>query len=187
MFEYVVVLTGVVIGLALTHLMQGLARMIEHPGRARVWWVHIAWVVYMFVSTVFWWWWEYSLRNTGAWTFQLYIFVIGYAFLLYLICAVLVPSDIAPFDDFKSYFMARRRWFFGLLIAWLGIDVIDTWTKGPAHFAALGIEYPIAQVGLALLCLIGLVSARERVQIIVWVLVVGYQTSRIVRFFDVVR
>jgi hypothetical protein len=187
MFEYVVILTGVIIGLALTHLMQGLARIIEHPGRVRVWWLHLAWVVYMFVNAVFWWWWEYSLRLTKAWTFELYVFVLAYAFLIYLICAVLFPSDIRPHADFKSYFMARRRWFFGLLIAWLGVDVIDTLTKGSDHFASLGIEYPIAQAGLALLCLVGLLSPRERVQIAVWVLVVGYQTSRIVRFYDVVR
>lgn len=40
-FEYVIVLRGVVIGLALTHLLQGVAKIIEHPGRARVWWVHL--------------------------------------------------------------------------------------------------------------------------------------------------
>jgi len=178
MFEYVVVLTGVVIGLALTHLMQGIARMIEHPARARVWWLHLG------VQAVFWWWWEFRLRLIADWSFQLYAFVLGYAFLIYLICAVLFPSDVAPFEGFKAYFMARRRWFFGLLIGWLAIDVFDTWAKGPAYFASLGIEYPLAQAGLALVCLVGLISPRERVQVVVWLLVVGYQSSRILRFFD---
>jgi hypothetical protein len=186
MFEYVVVLTGVVIGLALTHLMQGVAKIIEHPSRVRIWWVHLAWVAYMFVSAVFWWWWEFSLRLITNWTFQLYAFVVAYAFFIYLICAILFPSDIAPFDGFKDYFMARRRWFFGMLIAWLAVDLLDTRMKGAAHFASLGIEYPIAQAGLALVCLAALLSPRERVQVAVLVLVLVYQTSRIVRFFDVV-
>jgi len=184
MFEYVVVLTGVVIGLALTHLMQGIARIIEQPGRMRIWWLHLGWVGYMFVNAVFWWWWEFRLRLIPNWSFQLYAFVLGYAFLIYLICAVLFPSDAAPFQSFKDYFMARRRWFFGLLIGWLAIDVFDTWAKGPVYFASLGLEYPIAQAGLALLCLVGLLSPRERIQVAVWLLVVGYQSSRIVRFFD---
>jgi hypothetical protein len=187
MFEYVVILTGVVIGLALTHLMQGVAKLIEHPGRVRVWWVHLGWVVYMFVSAVFWWWWDYRLRTTGAWTFELYAFVLAYAFLIYLICAVLFPSDIAPFKDFKDYFMGRRRWFFGMLIVWLAIDVVDTWAKGAAYFASLGLEYPLSQAGLALLCLVGLLSPRERVQVAVLLLVIAYQTSRIIRFYDVAR
>jgi hypothetical protein len=186
MFEYVVVLTGVVIGLALTHLMQGVAKIIESPGRVRIWWVHLAWVAYMFVSAVFWWWWEFRLRLITNWTFQLYAFVVIYAFFIYLICAILFPSNIAPYDGFKSYFMARRRWFFGMLIVWLAVDLLDTWMKGAAHFASLGIEYPIAQLGLALVCLVGLVSPRERVQVAVLLLVIVYQSSRIVRFFDVV-
>ena len=184
MFEYVVVLTGVVIGLALTHLMQGVARIIEHPGRTRVWWVHLGWVAYMFVNAVFWWWWEFRLRLVTSWSFQLYAFVIGYAFLIYLICAVLIPSDVGPLQSFKAYFLARRRWFFGLLIAWLAVDVFDTWTKGAAHVASLGMEYPIAQAGLALVCFVGLLSPRERVQAAVLLLVFGYQLSRILRFFD---
>ena len=185
MFEYVIVLTGVVIGLALTHLMQGVARIIEHPRRVRIWWVHLGWVAYMFVSAVFWWWWEYRLRLIGSWTFQLYAFVVGYAFFIYLICAVLFPSEIAPYDGFRDYFLARRRWFFGMLIAWLAIDLLDTWAKGAAYFHSLGLEYPIAQGGLALACLAGMLSPRERVQVAVLVLVVGYQSSRILRFFDV--
>ncbi|MEO7904579.1 MAG: M48 family metallopeptidase [Candidatus Saccharimonadales bacterium] len=39
MFEYIIVLISIVIGLALTHLMQGIAGLIQHPGRDRIWWV----------------------------------------------------------------------------------------------------------------------------------------------------
>jgi hypothetical protein len=187
MFEYVVVLTGVVIGLALTHLMQGVAKIIEQPDRVRMWWVHLGWIGYMFVNAIFWWWWEFRLRLIPSWTFQLYAFVLVYAFLIYLICAVLVPSDAAATRSYKDYFIARRRWFFGMLIAWLAIDLVDTLVKGWAHFASLGIEYPIAQAGLALACLVGFVSPRERVQIAVLLLVIVYQASRIVRFFNVVQ
>lgn len=74
-----------------------------------------------------------------------------------------------------------------MLIAWLAIDFLDTWAKGSAYFQSLGIEYPIAQVGLALVCLAGLLSPRERVQAVVLLLVAAYQTSRIVRFYDFVR
>ena len=62
-----------------------------------------------------------------------------------------------------------------------------TLAKGSAYFASLGLEYPIAQAGLALTCLVGLLSPRERVQIAVLLVVTAYQASRIVRFFDVVQ
>jgi hypothetical protein len=184
-FDYVMMLAAIVIGLALTHLMQGVGRIVENPRAAKVWWVHLVWVAHTGLLSVFWWWFEFALRRTPVWTFQLYAFVLGYAFLIYLICTILFPTDLGPGRDFKSYFLSRRKWFFGLLIASLVVDVIDTLTKGVAHFASLGIEYPLSQAALALLCVFGIASRRDRVQAVVAVLAFGYLVLRVVRFFDV--
>jgi cell division protein FtsW (lipid II flippase) len=81
-------LTAIVIGLAMTHLMQGVGRIVEDPRGSRIWWVHLVWVAHMALLSVFWWWFEYKLRLIATWTFQLYAFVLGYAFLIYLICSI---------------------------------------------------------------------------------------------------
>jgi len=187
MFEYVVVLTGVIIGLAVAHLMQGVAKIVEQPKRVRIWWVHLVWVAQMGLLCMFWWWFEFRLRLIGSWTFQLYAFVLGEAFLLYLQCAFLFPHDLNAHQSFKEYFLARRRWFFGLILANLAIDMLDTWAKCSVYFASLGLEYPITRVVLALLCIAAILSPRERVQGAIVVLVFGYQLSLIARFYDVVR
>lgn len=187
MFDYVFVLVSIVIGLALTHLMQGVARIVERPGRVKIWWVHLVWVAHMVLTTIFWWWWEFRLRLVATWTFQLYAFVLCYAFFIYLICALLFPSELGEHEGFKDYFLSRRRWIFGMLIAWLAVDLLDTLAKGSAYFVGLGLEYPLAQAGLALLCLIGMLSPRERVQGAVVLLVFGYQLSRVLRFYDLAR
>ena len=116
-FDYVMMLTAIVIGLAMTHLMQGVGRIVEDPRGSRIWWVHLVWVAHMATLAVFWWWFEYSLRLIAAWTFQLYAFVLGYAFLIYLICTILFPSNLGKHIGYKEYFISRRRWFFGLLAA----------------------------------------------------------------------
>ncbi|THD53609.1 MAG: hypothetical protein E8A12_18335 [Phenylobacterium sp.] len=51
----------------------------------------------------------------------------------------------------------------------------------PAEASSLSASETLPEV---LLCLVGLLSPRERVQVAAWLLVVGYQSSRIVRFFD---
>jgi hypothetical protein len=186
MFEYVIVLTSIVIGLALTHLMQGIAGLIQHPGRDRVWWVHLAWVAHMFLSTIFWWWWEFRLQHVAAWTFAVYFFVIFYAFYLYLICAILFPKDIEGYDGYQDYFLSRRGWFFGLLIGWLAIDLVDTLIKGADYFASLGLEYIIVQSVFALFCVIGIFTRRTRVQAGIVLFVLGYQVMRALRFYDTV-
>jgi len=186
MFEYVIVLISIVIGLALTHLMQGIAGLVQHPGRTRIWWVHLVWVAYMFLCTVFWWWVEFRLQIIETWTFSLYFFVICYAFYVYLICALLFPKDLEGYDGYRDYFLSRRRWFFGLQIGWLALDLIDTWIKGEEFLASLGTEYIVGGVVLLLCYVTGLITRRERIQAAIAVAVLANQISWIWRVFNTV-
>lgn len=184
-FDYIMTLVAVVIGLALTHLMQGVGRILENPRKAKIWWVHLLWVAQMSLITVFWWWFQFQLRLTPEWTFQLYAFVLGYAFLIYLICTLLFPADLGDHPDFKHYFLSRRRWFFGMLGTLLVIDVFDTLSKGRAHFESLGLEYPVMQTALVIVCIVGMITPRPRVQAVLVVLTIGYSLLRILRYFYV--
>lgn len=186
MFEYIIVLISIVIGLGLTHLMQGIAGLIQHPGRDRIWWVHLVWVAYMFLSSIFWWWWEFRLQIIETWTFALYFFVVSYAFYIYLICAVLFPKDLEDHQGYKEYFLSRRRWFFGLLIGWSALDLVDTWIKGAEHFASLGAEYIVVQIVLTLGALVGLITRREAVHAAIAVSFLGYQVNWALRVFHTV-
>ena len=58
-FEYVSVLTSIVIGMGIAHLLRGVARVIQHRGRGTSDWVHLIWVAFMFFQAIFFWWWEW--------------------------------------------------------------------------------------------------------------------------------
>jgi hypothetical protein len=58
--------------------------------------------------------------------------------LLYLICAILMPSDLGSYANYRAYFYSRWRWLFGLPLVFSIIDLIDSAPKGPAHLMALG-------------------------------------------------
>jgi hypothetical protein len=152
-FNYVMVLASVIIGLAVTHLLQGVARLIQHPDRKKLYWVHLLWVALMFLNALFLWWWEYQLSRTQHWTFELYVFVLTFAVVLYLICAVLVPSELAGYADYRAYYYSRRRWIFGLLLLFSLMDFADTAFKGTAHLASLGWPYLAAVVTRSVLLL----------------------------------
>ena len=162
MFNYVMVLASVIVGLGVTHLLQGVVGIVQHPGRERVYWIHLVWVAATFLRAIFWWWFQFRLAATPQWTFGLFIFVLAYAFLIYLICALLFPRDLADYDGFKSYYYSRRGWFFGLNLFGLGVDVIDSLSKGLDHFRSLGPQYPIIMATLALLFLITMRTRNER-------------------------
>jgi len=89
LFEYVAVLTSIIIGLGMAQLLMGVTRLIQHPEQAKPYWVHLCWVFYMFLFSVFWWWWEFELGAIKEWTFGVYLFVIFYAFLVFLLCRAL--------------------------------------------------------------------------------------------------
>jgi len=42
MFEYVTVLTSIIVGLGITHLLQGTTRLIQEPEAGRPYWVHLS-------------------------------------------------------------------------------------------------------------------------------------------------
>ena len=162
MFEYVAVLTSIIIGLGIAHLLQGAARLIQHPGQDRVYWVHLAWVVYSFFWAIFWWWFEFQLVQVEVWTFPLYLFLILYAVLIYMVCALLFPLSLAGYDGFKDYFLSRRTWFFGLWTLISLLDIYDSWLKGAEHFSSLGPQYLLTQVGLVALFVVAARTRNER-------------------------
>jgi hypothetical protein len=181
-FEYVMVLASIVVGLGLTHLLQGVLDIVQDQKR-RLYWVHLLWVGTIFIQTVFWWWWEFGFSQVATWTLPLYFFVVGYAFLLYLICGLLFPRNIEAFGDFKTYFYARRAWFFGALATFSLLDFLDTLLKGMRHFLSLGPEYIIATSLIIVFSIIAAIVRNERFHATFAVALFAYQLIWALRNF----
>jgi hypothetical protein len=183
LFTHIRIVLGMVIGLGITRMLAGLAGFIQHPGRYRVSLLHLLWVGSILLELVLFWWWEFGLSRIPAWSFGVYLFLVGYAVVLYLISALLFPDNIAEYAGYEDFFIRRRRWFFGLLAATFVLDVVDTLIKGTEHWSQLSGDYLVqVPIGLAL-CLVACVSARRGVHIAlasVHVLYQAYWIGRVV-------
>jgi len=145
-FLHVRVLLGMIVSLGLAHLLRQFARIAEHPRDKRVYWVHLLWVLSVFLFLLHFWWWEFRLSAIVAWTFNLYLFVALYALLLYLLCVFVLPDSLHDYADYRDYYYSRRRWFFGMLAAVYVVDYVDTFLKGVQYLHGFGAEYPARNV-----------------------------------------
>jgi hypothetical protein len=180
------VLLGIIVGLGLTHVLRHVARIIEHPGKHRVYWVHLVWVLSVFLFLLHFWWWEFRLSSMAQWTFEVYLFVALYALLLYLLCVFVFPESLEDYTGYRDYFYARRRWFFGTFALVYVVDLVDTWLKGSAYFEALGPEYLVRNLAHVALFLIAIATPRPGFHAALAVLVLLYQISWIVRLYEII-
>lgn len=174
-----------VVSLGMARLLSGMAGFVQHPGRKRPYAVHLLWALSLLISLMHFWWWEFSLARLVVWRFEVYFFVVGYAALFYLLCAILFPDDLAEYSGYRQYFYSRRKWFFGLLAATYVADVFDSWIKGPAHLAAQGPEYLARTVAYVLLCIVAARTENVRFHVAFAVGSLLYQVSWILRLYDV--
>jgi hypothetical protein len=182
-YSHVRIIVGVVVSLGLTQLLRGSAYLIQHPKKTQVYWVHLAWVLFMFLYVLHFWWWEFSLRERGDWSFAVYLFTISYAVLIYLICSILYPETIADYTGYEDYFLSRRPWFFGLLIAIFALDLEDTFLKGRQYYAQLGPEYPIRAAVFILACAVAIKTRNKYYHRAFALAGVAYQLSYIFRLY----
>jgi hypothetical protein len=185
-YLHIRVLLGMVVGLGLTHLLRQFARIVEHPLGKRVYWVHLLWVLSVFLFLLHFWWWEFRLSTLVNWTFNLYLFVVLYALLLYLLCVFVLPESLQDYADYRDYFYSRRRWFFGALATVYLVDFIDTLVKGQDYLQGFGLEYPLRNALHIAACLVAIATARPWFHAAFAVLALLYQLSWIARQFEII-
>jgi hypothetical protein len=131
---------SILVGLSLARLLSGAAQLAQ-PERKRVYWVHLAWMLFMFFYVIAFWWWEFELRTVSQWTFPVYVTLIMYGVLVYFLCALLSPESLKDYEGFKHYFYSRRKWFFGAMAVMFLVDIYDSYVKGLEHVLWLGNLY----------------------------------------------
>jgi hypothetical protein len=161
LYLHVRVLLSIILGLAVTRLVGGVAGFIQHPARHHVSLIHLGWVAWALMNVLTFWWWEFRLSSVEHWSFALYFFICIYASMYFFVSVLLFPTDIEGYSGYHDYFMSRRAWFFGFVALTEALDLVDSWIKGPEHFRSLGPEYFVLIGGFIAGCAI---AARTRNQ-----------------------
>jgi hypothetical protein len=183
-FVHVRMIIGIIVALSIGRLLSGLAVFVQHPGRNNFDAVHFIWTLFTFMSVIQLWWWEFHLSNV-TWTFPVFCFVVFYASTMYFLCTLLFPDTLYEYDGFRNYFMSRRKWFFGILIAFVILDIVDTAIKGTAYLHSFGAEYWLRAGVFVLVCLTATRVESRRFHLAFAVIALLYELSWVVRRYDV--
>src|SRR6266480_2599863 len=147
-FEYLSVLISIILALGMTRVLGGVGEMLQARSRRHIYWVHIVWIVNLFLYLVVAWWIFYRWRNQQPWAFFLFIFVLISPTILYLASLLLFPGegDVDLAVNYKTHYYANHRAFFILFALFTPVDIFDSLRKGVPHFLGLGPQYFVSSV-----------------------------------------
>ena len=155
-FEYLMVMTSIVLAVALTQLLRG---MTETWRSDRRYWPHMAWAIVMAVITVQTWWAFWDLHRIEDWTAYRFVMVLIVPVIIFLCTAVLMPQRLAADTDWRGYFRAQRRDFLVLLTIFAMVGIVLTRVLLNLPFSH---PYRFWQASSALLALSGVFVKGER-------------------------
>jgi hypothetical protein len=116
-FGYLSVLYSIILGLAITQILQGFRGLVLSRANIRLYAPTVQWAILLLIIDVQSWWALFGLRNHHEWTFLGFSVVLLQSIVLYMLAALVFP-DLSGERTvvLRTHYYAHVRWFFGLSI-----------------------------------------------------------------------
>src|SRR5258708_699334 len=116
-FEYVTVLISIVLGLGITQILTGIARLIQKRDKLILYWPHLLWIIFILFLHVQEWWVMYELKTVMQWRLPLFLFLMAYPLTLFFFAQLIFPNKLrGKRIDLKKFYYKNFEKFFTLLI-----------------------------------------------------------------------
>lgn len=161
-FEFLAVFISIVIGLGVTHILHGLARLIHNRGQQQVSMLHLIWTLNVVLILLLNWWVLFLWADYPAWSFDIYLLLIGWGIALYMLAVILYPPDIKKGESFEEIFEQNRKWLFGTFVVFVAFDVAQTAVRGQLSEPKMYLPFVLHYAALAA---IGIPVANRRYQV----------------------
>lgn len=116
-FSYLSVILSIILGLAVTQILQGFRGLMQSRARVRLYWPTLAWAAILLLVYVQSWWAMFGLRHHENWTFAGFAIVLLHIISLYMLAGLVLP-DFPPNEsvDLRENYYAHHTWFFGVAV-----------------------------------------------------------------------
>jgi hypothetical protein len=143
-FEFLSVLFSVILGLALTQILQGFRSLMLARSRVRIYWPALIWAALLVLIVAQAWWGMFGMRAFREWNFAMYAVVVLQITLMYLAAGMVLPDvpPEGPVDMRKAYF-EHARWFFSLM----ALTVAATMLRELVTFGSISVSWNTYYLG----------------------------------------
>ena len=127
-FSYLSVLLSIILGLAITQILQGYRSLLLGRGRVRFYWPSLIWSGLLLVMVAQLWWASFGLARHRDWTFLQFSVVLLQTVVLYMMAGLVLP-DMATTEavDLRAHYYREQRAFFGVFLIMLTVSISKDW------------------------------------------------------------
>lgn len=117
-FTHLSVLVSIILGLAITQVLQGFRSLIHNRQSIDHYWPVVVWSILLLLMYAQSWWTIFGLRDRTEWTFAQFAILLTQTIFQYLMAALVLP-DMATGQrtDLRRHYYDQRRWFYAAAIA----------------------------------------------------------------------
>lgn len=155
-FSYLSVLLSIIIGLAITQVLQGYRAMLLARRRVKPFVPTLVWSVLIPVLATQSWWSSFGLAGIRVWTFGVFGLILLQTVLLYMLAALVLPDASEGTIDLATHYREHITAFFSIMLAMLAVSAAKDLTL-QGHRAD-----PVDLAGHAIFAGIALVALRYR-------------------------
>ena len=117
-FSYLSVLLSIVLGLAITQVLQGIRGLILTRAKVKLYLPTVIWAGLALLIAIQGWWANFSMRTHANWTFVTLLVIVLQAISVYMAAALVLPDVTGEaLIDLRDHYFAHRSWFFGAVLA----------------------------------------------------------------------
>ena len=166
-FEFVMVLVSIIIGLGIARMLDGILRILRSGRPYRTYWVHSLWLALTFFEMVNHWAYRWTFYQARVdWTvFELLFFLLP-TILLFLASGLLFPE--AEVTSMREYYYQQRQPFFTVFISLMVVYTMENWWVLDTGFGSRG---DIVRSSIIALCIPLMITQRTRIHAVLTVAV----------------
>ncbi|UXP34032.1 hypothetical protein N6H18_08760 [Reichenbachiella agarivorans] len=126
-FEYVVIMTSLILGLAMAQILNGVADMVAHYSKTKFSFAHTILIVIIFFVAIQDWWYSYQYsKQIEVWTIPIVLAILSFPILLFIEARILFPTGSRSQEtDMDRYFYENWKWIYSLFAMTIGISILQ--------------------------------------------------------------